>query len=391
MVNIFTIVVYLPKRERMIPRVIQSQIVDSAGDGKAIVVLGPRQTGKTTLLNVVAAREDRKVFFNCDDPFVRSQLEGASMAQLRQIVGDNRLVFIDEAQRVHNIGLTLKLLVDNFKDVQVLVSGSSALELANEVNEPLTGRKWEYLLLPVSWEELVQSAGYLTAVQQLEQRIVFGMYPEVITHPGREQDILKQLTDSYLYKDLLSYKGIRKPEVLEKLLRAMALQVGSEVSFNELASLVGVDKNTVSAYIDLLEKAFVVYKLQAFSRNHRNEINTGRKIYFYDNGVRNSLINNFNPINSRADAGALWENFFISERMKYIRYHRIYSNTYFWRAHQSGEIDYIEERGGALFLFECKWKTGKKIHPPAGFRNHYAFDSYSVATPENFSSFLASE
>lgn len=372
----------------MITRSIEAQIQLKLNTGKAIIVLGPRQTGKTTLLTGIAENTGKFLTLNCDDPFVRDQLENANTEKLRQIIGSYKLVFIDEAQRVKNIGLSLKLITDSIKDVQLLVSGSSALELANEVNEPLTGRKWEYLLYPISWGELQDHVGYLRVNQQLEQRIIYGMYPEVINNTGNEVSVLKQLTNSYLYKDLLAYKGVRKPEILEKLLIALALQVCNEISFNELAGLLNIDKNTVISYIDLLEKAFVVFKLPAFSRNLRNEINTGRKIYFYDTGVRNSLINNFNPLNIRSDKGALWENFMIAERMKYINYNSIYCNTYFWRTHQQQEIDYIEEREGKLFAYEFKWNGKKNLHAPSTFSSAYPDSQYFVISPENLSGFI---
>lgn len=226
----------------------------------------------------------------------------------------------------------------------MLASGSSAFEIANEINEPLTGRKWEYYLFPISWEEYVNYAGYMNAHQQLETRLLYGMYPDVITSPGEEKEVLDQLTTSYLYKDLLRFRGIRKPELLDKLLKALALQIGQEVSYNELAGLLQVDKSTVSDYIRLLEQTFIITRLQPLSRNLRNEISTMRKIYFWDTGIRNMLIGNFNSLQSRTDAGALWENFLVIERMKYIQYHGLIGNRYFWRTKAQQEIDYVEER-----------------------------------------------
>ncbi len=359
-----------------------------AKKNKAIIVLGPRQSGKTTLLNEVTGGMENKLFLDCDDPLVRELLENANTEKLRQIIGNFTVVFIDEAQRVKNIGLTLKIITDQFKQVQLFVSGSSSLELANEINEPLTGRKWEYILYPVSWEELQNHFGYLKSLQQLEQRLIFGMYPEVITGFGSEQGILKQITDSYLYKDILSFKGIRKPEVLIKLLKALAFQVGNEVSYNELGNMLQIDKNTVNSYIDLLEKVYIVFRLQPLSRNLRNEISTNRKIYFYDNGVRNALIANYNPLSMRQDSGALWENFLISERIKYINYNQIFVNQYFWRTTQQQEIDYIEEREGKIFAYEFKWNPNTKVRFSETFLKNYTSVETKVINNRNFHDFL---
>ena len=336
----------------------------------------------------IISKLENPLVLNCDDPFIRSQLSGSNTAQLRQIIGSHKVVFIDEAQRVKNIGITLKLITDQMKDVLLLVSGSSSLEIANEINEPLTGRKFEFMLYPVSWQEFHRHAGYISAMQQLEMRLVYGMYPEVIGHPGDEKDILREITGSYLYKDLLSWKGIRKPEILDKLLKALALQIGNLVSYNELANTIQVDKNTVSNYIDLLEKAFVVFKLQPFTRNQRNEISSGRKIYFYDTGIRNVLINNFNLLESRNDTGALWENFMVAERMKFLHYSRQYTGTWFWRNHQQKEIDYIEEADGKISAFEFKWNPEKKFKVPSSFTEHYDISDVEVVSRGNFLPFV---
>lgn len=356
--------------------------------GKAIIILGPRQTGKTTLLNEVAKSLGDYLLLDADDPLVRNQLENANTSQLKQIIGNHRTVFIDEAQRVKNIGLTLKIITDQLKGVQLLVSGSSALELANEINEPLTGRKWEYMLYPISWQEFTINTGYLQSLQQIENRLVYGMYPEVINHTGMEKEVLKQLSGSYLYKDLLSYQGIRKPEIIEKLLQALALQIGNEVSYSELALLLKIDSKTVASYIDLLEKVFIIFRLSPFSRNLRNEISTNRKIYFYDNGIRNALIANYNPLSLREDTGALWENFLISERMKYLHYKSVYANRFFWRTKQQQEIDYIEERDGKLYAFEFKWNAVKKVKFSKTFTGEYKNVETKVINRENFNEFI---
>jgi len=315
----------------MIERELEQLIRSKIHKGKAIIVMGPRQTGKTTLILKILSTTGDFLLLNCDDPVVREQLDSANTESLRQLLGKHDTVFIDEAQRINNTGLTLKLITDTFKNIQLLVSGSSSFELADSINEPLTGRKWEYLLYPVSWSEIANHVGHLNALKQLESRLLYGMYPEVISNPGDEKEILRQLTDSFLYKDLLAFEGIRRPQLVVNLLRALALQIGNEVSYNELSRLLQVDNKTVSAYIDLLEKAFIVFRLSPYRRNLRTEIGKSRKIYFYDTGIRNALIANFNPLSMRQDTGSLWENFLIAERIKRNHYMRRWANQYFWR------------------------------------------------------------
>ncbi len=370
----------------MINRVIQNNITSKFGKGKAIIVIGPRQVGKTTLLlNII----DKKahLFLDGDDPTVRTMLTNPNTEQLKSIIGNNKLVFIDEAQRIENIGVTLKIITDQFKDVQLLVSGSSAFELNNKINEPLTGRKWEYLLFPISWKELEENIGYVKAIQQLELRILFGMYPDVINNIGGEVEILKQLSNSYLYKDILAFGGIRKADILEKLLQTLALQIGNEVSYNELSQLLNIDKNTVSSYIDILEKAFVIFSLKSFSKNLRNEIKRNQKIYFYDTGIRNMVIGNFNSLELRQDKGALWENFLISERMKKLQYENSLIKSYFWRTSQQQEVDYVEETAGEITGYEIKWNEKAKIRIPKLFNETYRTET-AVINRENFSTFL---
>ena len=354
----------------MIGRILNNTIENRLNKGKAIILLGPRQVGKTTLVNDFLSKRDF-LFLNGDDADVREQLENAGTTKLKAILGDHKFVFIDEAQRIKGIGIIAKLIIDQFKDVQLFISGSSALEINDRMQEPLTGRKFEYLMFPISWEEFQTNVGYLESDSQLEERLVYGMYPDVINQRHDAREILKQLTSSYLYKDILSISGIKKPDLLVKLLKALALQLGSEVSYNELSKLLEVDKLTIAKYIDLLEKLFIVFKLNSFSRNQRNEIKHNRKIYFYDNGVRNMIINNLNPLELRADKGALWENFLISERIKLQNYHLQYTNNYFWRTVQKQEIDFIEERNGQIHAFEFKWKKRPKDKIPSVFLREY--------------------
>jgi uncharacterized protein len=371
----------------MIKRAIEKVILKRWDSGKAIILLGPRQTGKTTLLKKITAEKGSYLFLDCDEMLVKEKLENANLENLKQIIGHHKVIFVDEAQRVKNIGLTLKIMIDQLANKQLLVSGSSALELANEINEPLTGRKWEYLLYPLSWGELREHYGYLTALKQLEQRIVYGMYPDVINNKGDEEAVLKQLASSYLYKDILSLASIRKPDLLPRLLKALALQLGSEVSLNELSILLGANKDTIGSYIDLLEKAFIIFRLEPFSRNLRNEIKSSRKIYFYDNGIRNAIISNYNPLSIRQDTGALWENFLISERKKCLEYNEVSAASYFWRTTQKQEIDYIEERGGEILSWEFKWNPKAKAKVSKTFTNTYLSET-KVIHRENFEDFL---
>jgi hypothetical protein len=264
-----------------------------------------------------------------DDPKTRTLLTEPNTEEIRTILGKYKFVFIDEAQRIEGIGLTMKIITDRFKDIQLFASGSFSFDLTNKINEPLTGRKWEYQLFPISWEEYENHHGFLYSEQQLENRLLYGFYPDVLNNVGDKINILRNLVNSYLYRDILSYSDIRKPEILDKLVQALALQVGSEVNYSELAQIVNGDKNTISKYIDILQKGYIVFKLGSFSRNVRNEIKTNKKIYFYDNEIRNMIIGNFNPINLRTDKGALWKNFLISERKKQIEYKQSLARIFF--------------------------------------------------------------
>ncbi|MEI6088182.1 MAG: ATP-binding protein [Bacteroidota bacterium] len=373
----------------MIPRIIIKSIQNDLFKGKAIIITGPRQVGKTTLLE--ALRNDHKLntlWLNCDEPDIRLSLENVTTTQLKAMIGKHLLVFIDEAQRVKNIGLTLKLLVDHFKEVQIVATGSSALELANEINEPLTGRKREYHLYPFSTAEMINSSTELEEKRLLEQRLIYGFYPDIVNDPGNAQRSLMALSNDYLYKDLLSLESIRKPALLEKILLALAFQIGSEVSFTEIAQSVGADIKTVEHYISLLEKCFIVFQVGAFSRNLRNEIKKGKKIYFYDNGIRNAIIKNFNGIQMRQDIGALWENFLMSERRKFNDYNNHFVNSYFWRTHAQQEIDLLEESGGILSVKEFKWNKLSKAKQPFTFSNAYPDSNFGIIHPGNYLDFL---
>ena len=373
----------------MVYRLIKEQIDKRLYRGKAIIVVGPRQVGKTTLLRMLTADTDRKVVvWNCDEPDVRRKLAEPTSSQLGAEAANADLILIDEAQRVQNIGITLKLLVDNYPEKQVVVTGSSAMELSNSINEPLTGRKYEYVMFPFSAEELIKEFGPTEERRMLERRLIYGSYPEVVNLDGEERETLTNLVSSYLYKDIFSFQDVRKPEIVEQLLQALALQVGSEVSFNELGRLLGLTSITIQRYIDLLEKSYVVFHLRSFSRNVRNELKKSRKIYFYDNGVRNAMIGDYKPLTLRNDTGALWENYVISERMKHNSYSGFYGKCYFWRTQQQQEVDYLEDYDGVLHAYEFKWNPIRQPRLTETFAKSYPDHTFSIVTPENYQGFV---
>lgn len=369
----------------MYARTIENRIKEKINGGKAIVLVGARQVGKTTLINNILEGSEF-LFLDADDPTVRTLLSNPNTEQIRTIMGDHKTVFLDEAQRIPGIGLTLKIITDQFKHIQLFVSGSSSFDLGNELNEPLTGRKWGYELFPISWEEYENKIGFVKSEQQLENRLLYGFYPEVINNQGNEKETLKNLVNSYLYRDILAFSDIRRPEVLEKLLQALALQMGSEVNYNELSQTVGINKVTIQKYIEILEKGYIVFRLSSFSRNLRNEITKTRKIYFYDNGLRNMILGNFNPLELRGDKGALWENFLMAERLKQNSYKETYAKMYFWRTQQQQEIDLVEERNGRISGFEFKW-TGKRHNFPQKFVETYQSETFLISR-ENFREFV---
>lgn len=368
----------------MIKRLIENDIRTRLFQGKAILIIGPRQSGKTTLLKqIMSTYKQDSAFYNCDETEIRRMLSQQNLAILKSIVGSSKLIFLDEAQRVDNIGLTLKIIVDNIPDVQIIASGSSAFELSDKLSEPLTGRKWDYNLLPFSFEELSLHTSLVTEVSSLPLRLIYGSYPEVVTKPSLETDILTSLASSYLYKDIFTFHDIRKPELIEKLLQALALQISSEVSFNELAQLLDVDPTTVSRYIQVLERAFIIFRLPNFSTNQRNEIKRSRKIYFCDNGIRNAILADYRPVDLRDDIGKLWENYIVSEMVKRHQYHKLLSRSYFWRSKTSAEIDYLEIQDAQIKAWEIKWNPKKK-GSTRGFRNSYPDAIVDLINPENY-------
>lgn len=375
----------------VIKREIEDRIEEKLFKGKAVVIYGARRVGKTTLILRLKDKYGKDcLYLNCDEPDIRDALTDKTSTELRAFTNSKRLIFLDEAQRVKNIGLTIKLLVDNFPHIQVVATGSSSFDLSNEIVEPLTGRKYEFYLYPFSLTELKKFYTPLELNRIIEKRMVFGMCPETIQNEAEAETTLRDIRRSYLFKDILEYQQVKNPQVLEKLLSALALQLGSEVSYTELASLLGIDKKTVERYIDLLAKAFVIFPLRPFSRNLRKEISKMRKIYFVDVGVRNALINNFNPPDLRQDTGSLWENFLISERLKRNNNGGFTKNTYFWRTYSQQELDYLEEEGGKLFGFEFKWGK-KKSRLPKIFGNIYPNSKLMFVNRDNFGKFVGLE
>ena len=373
----------------MIERTQESAIKSLIGSNKAIILMGARQVGKSTLLHSLLDGDDSVLWLNGDDDDVRELFRSISSTRLKAIIGNRKTVVIDEAQRIEDIGLRLKLITDQMPGVQVIATGSSSFELSSKVNEPLTGRKRELKLFPLSFREMVSHTSFLEERRMIPHRLIYGYYPEVVCSPSNEKVVLKELTDSYLYKDLLSFDTLRKPDVIVRLLKALALQIGSRVSYNELSSLLGLSSKTVEKYLDILEKSYIIFRLGSFSRNMRNELKLSRKIYFWDLGIRNALIGNMAPLENRNDTGALWENFLIAERMKYNSYSNSFAQSYFWRTKDQSEVDYLEEEDGNLSAYEFKWNPAKsKTKCPASFAAAYPSSTYKVITPDNIEEFI---
>lgn len=374
----------------MIERLLQKAIEQRLGQGKAIIVFGARQVGKTTMLkNMLKERED-VLWMNGDEQDIRNLFENISSTRLKAIIGKNNIVVIDEAQRITDIGIGIKLITDNFPNVQVFATGSSSFDLSNKVREPLTGRKFEYYMFPLSFAELVEYNGLLEEKRLLTHRLIYGSYPDVVNNIGDERIVLNELADSYLYKDILMFDKIKKSEKLVKLLQALAYQIGSEVSYNELAQTCGIDPKTVESYVQLLEQSYIIFRLGSFSRNLRNELKFARKIYFWDCGIRNAIIGNYQEPEARLDTGALFENYIISERIKKLKYEKSYAQSYFWRTSAKQEIDYIEDIDGKISAFEFKWNPKRKATVPLSFARSYPDAEFKVVTRDNYEEFLLS-
>ena len=369
----------------MITRAIEKRLVEQIDHKKAILIFGPRQVGKTTLVkSMVKGMGVGFEYFNGDEIVTRNLWRSNEVPALLQSFGNKKLIILDEAQMIEEIGMICKQIIDAELGIQLILTGSSAFDMANLTQEPLTGRKWEYFLYPISCGEMIDYSGVPGFLKNLPQYLVYGMYPEVVTDLSRARQILSNLASSYLYKDVLALTGVKKPMLLEKILRAVAWQVGSEVSLTELSSIVNADAKTLDSYIHLLEQVYVVYRLGAHSGNLRNEISRKKKIYFYDNGVRNALIGNYALPDNRNDIGALWENFLITERKKLLAYNGFYGHTYFWRSKAEAEVDYIEEIDGKLYAYEFKWNPAAKAKFPSSFVEAYKPAKMEVIHRDNF-------
>lgn len=373
----------------MIKRQLQKVIEANLFKGKIIVIYGARQVGKTTLAKQILESVPNSSYINSELLQNKAALETTNVQQLKSFLGNHRLIVIDEAQQISKIGLKLKILIDTFPDMQIIATGSSSFELKEKVFEPLTGRSRIYHLYPLSAAELIQHSNIMNVNANLENILRFGLYPEVYENTESEAvEELNNITSNYLYKDILQFGDLRRSDLVYNLLRALALQIGNEVSYNELANKLGENVATIKRYIELLEKVFVIFRLSSYSNNLRKEIAKGKKIYFYDLGIRNTIIQNYNQLNLRNDVGALWENFCITERLKINHYSRRFVNSYFWRTYDQKEIDYIEEYSGKLDAFEFKYSQTKKIKPPKAFLEKYSNSSYRVINQESVWDFI---
>ena len=374
--------------DAMINRFLLPQLESLLGSRKAIILMGARQVGKSTLLQLLLGQRQDVLWLNGDNNDVQALFMAISAERIHSLMGTKRILVIDEAQRISNIGVQLKIIIDQLPNIQVIATGSSSFELASKVNEPLTGRKREFKLFPLAFSEMVEHSSLIEELRLVPHRLVYGYYPEVVENPGQEAAILKELTDSYLYRDILTLDKVAKSDKLVLLLKALAMQIGSQVSYNELSGLVGIDAKTIERYITILEQSYIIFRLGSFSRNLRNELKFSKKIYFWDMGIRNAIIGNFSLVETRSDIGAMWENFAIAERMKQINYRHPFAQSYFWRTKQQTEIDYIEEQDGSLQAFEFKWNEHKSPRCPAAFSTAYPNATFSVVTPSNIDDFL---
>ena len=372
----------------MIKRIIEQNIEAELFQKKAIVLLGARQVGKSTLLKKMFSSRTAVLWLDADNPDVHFIFENATAKRLELFFEENKVIIIDEAQKIENIGSKLKLITDHIPNVQVIATGSGSFELRNKLNEPLTGRKFEHKLFPLSFSEMKNNVGLIAEIRMLPHRLVYGYYPEVVTTTNSEAKILKLLSDSYLYKDILLFNGIRKPEKMQELLKALAWQIGSEVNYNELGKTIGLKSETVEEYIHLLEQSFVIYRLNSYHTNQRNEIKKGKKIYFNDLGIRNAIINDFSPLETRKDKGNLFENFIINEFIKESEYKEKFDKFYFWRTTEQQEVDLIIEINGRLKVFEIKWNSKTKAKLPLSFSNKYPESEFNIINSENFFEYL---
>ena len=371
-----------------IERILEQKLLEKLADNKAIILYGARQVGKSTLLQHILGGHNNVLWMYGDQPQTQSVFNNITVQKLKTLLGQKQILVIDEAQMIQDIGIKLKMLIDYLPAVKIIATGSSSFDLANKINEPLTGRKWEYQLLPLSFKELSNKSGILAELDHLETRLIYGYYPEIVLNSGEEKERLLELVNSYLYKDILIWENLQKAEKITKLLQALAFQIGSQVAYNEIAGFVGLDVKSVEKYLDLLEKAFVIYRITSYSNNLRNELKSSKKIYFYDNGVRNALISAFNPLELRNDVGALWENFIMSELLKKDLYDKNFAHRWFWRTKQKQEIDLIHEVNGDYKAYEIKWSAGKKSSCPATFKAAYPEIEFQTINKDNFNDYI---
>ena len=372
----------------MIPRDVLNLLYNDLHKHKALILLGSRQVGKTTLLQTLSKNWENVLWLTGDELETQKMFENPTITRFKTELAGVKFLIVDEAQRLPNVGLGLKLITDHLPHIQLLVTGSSAFELSNKLNESLMGRTFEYKLYPISFAEMVKHNSLREEKQLLPYRLVYGYYPDVVTHPENARKILQNLIQNFLYKDMLLIEGVKKPDKIVKLLQALAFQTGSQVSYNELSKLVGMNIATVEKYITMLEQSYVLFRLSSFSRNLRTELTKSRKIYFYDNGILNALTGNFSAIETRTDTGALWENFLISERIKLLNNNERWAQRFFWRTTEQQEVDYVEEEDGILRAFEFKWNKTSKAKISKTFCRAYPQADVSVITPENFESFI---
>ncbi len=371
-----------------IPRAIEESIIKKLKPNKVIVLLGARRVGKTLLLKhlIDHAIHEPFEFLNGEDMAVQALLAQRTAENYKRLLGDKKLLIIDEAQKVDGIGQILKFMVDSIEGLKVIATGSSVFDLANKLGEPLTGRKYTFKIFPLAQMEYSSIENIIQTKARLEERLIYGSYPELVHLPSNEEKAayLNEMVDAYLLKDILEFDGIRNSDKMFDLLRLIAFQIGKEVSLDELGRQLALSRNTVEKYLDLLSKVFVIYKLSGFSRNLRSEISKTNRWYFYDNGIRNALIRNFNPLAIRNDAGELWENYVLSERVKYQNYTNKQAGNFFWRTYEQQEIDWIEESGGKLMAYEIKWNPAKTARVPTAWAKAYPESSFQVIHPENY-------
>ena len=373
----------------MIKRTLLESINSRLFSGKTILLLGARQVGKTTIMRQIQkSSKNKTIWINADNPDDREILNNLNSTRAVELFTAGNIVIVDEAQRLENSGLVLKIIHDNCEGIQLIATGSSSFDLTDKIKESLTGRKWTYKLFPISFEELEKYTNRMELERSLSTRLIFGSYPEVVTRAGDERAVLQELISDYLFKDVFRLKDLRKPDLLEKLVKALAFQIGNQVSYRELSNMLQADVSTIERYIHLLEEAYIIFRLPSYARNLRNELKRSKKIFFIDNGIRNAIINQFNSLELRNDVGALWENLLVSERLKYLEYHKLYRSVFFWRTTRQQEVDYLEEYDGKIFAYEFKWHSSKKIKPPASFSKTYPDAQYKVVNKENYMDFV---